>query len=147
MFYSILKKRTRLRWTPGPLLSHFNTRTAYGRDLGAHGRDLGARGRDPVAHGRDLGARRTWTLFFKRKKTFRKEKSLKKSKLRNIWKIQTRLERGQIAPTDTCTEFRKIFRRYVIIIWKESRPQKGEHYTNANWTSLRGFCLTVWGLI
>ena len=22
--------------------------------------------------------------------------------------------------------------------------RKGEHYTKANWASLRGFCLTVW---
>ena len=40
-------------------------------------------------------------------------------------KTQTRLERGQIVATDTCTEFRNIFRRYHgIVIWKESRSSK-----------------------
>ena len=62
--------------------------------------------------------------FFKEKK-FRKRKIIeKRSNLRNVWKTQTRLERGPIVATDTCTEFIIIFRRYVIVIWKESPSSK-----------------------
>ena len=56
-----------------------------------------------------------------------KEKIIEKRsnlKLRNIWKTQTRLERGRIVATPSCTEFRNIFRRYVIVIWKESPSSK-----------------------
>ena len=48
----------------------------------------------------------------------------KRKKLRNVWKTQTRLEQGPIVATDTCTGFRNIFRRDVIVVWKESPSSK-----------------------
>ena len=46
------------------------------------------------------------------------------NQLRNVWKTQSRLEQGPVVAIDTCTEFRIIFRRYVIVIWKESPSSK-----------------------
>ena len=71
------------------------------------------------------------------------------SKLRNVWKTQTRLEQGLVVAIDTCTEFRIIFRRYVIVIWKESPSSKrralhkGKLVLLCGYVSLFGDCFDM----
>ena len=73
-----------------------------------------------------VGAKISHSFFSE--KTLQKEKiverNLKRKLQWNVWETQTRLEKGPTVATDTCSEFRNIFRRYVIVIWKESPSSK-----------------------